>query len=151
MKRRTAVLSALVAFPLLAIAYFGHDPSSVQANSGRSTVPIDEELMNIASHPQSYRFVDQVTDRVDRSKMIKIHSIAPQRSNDKYIALRPGSIRYFRADGASSADGEKASINWSVDGVSHTTELARPGDIIMVVRSLDGVVTWYSLQIDMRC
>ena len=83
--------------------------------------------------------------------MVKIHSTAPLANNDKYVELRPGSIRYFRTDGATSSDGEHATITWSINGAIKTTDLGRPGGIIMVVRSLDGVVSWYSLQIDMRC
>lgn len=115
------------------------------------TEQIDTELAAFAAHPHNYRFAEQVIDHVDGNSLIKIHSTAPLATNAAYVELRPGTIRYFRTDGTVSADGEHAEITWSIDGETHSTDIGRPGAVIMVIRSLDGVVSWYSMQYDMRC
>ena len=125
--------------PARAAAFVGPEPRE------------DSELRAIATHPESHRFIDQATDHVNDREMVKIHSTAPLTSNHKYVELRPGSIRYFRSDGAVSADGKSAEITWSINGTTKKTNVGRPGDVIMAIRSLDGVVSWYSLQFDIRC
>ncbi|TWU51465.1 class II glutamine amidotransferase domain-containing protein [Rubripirellula reticaptiva] len=150
MKHYLAMLSILAIAMTSLVSYTNSAPSLNAAPADDSSRP-DTELVEIATHPQSYRFIDQATDRVDGNEMVKIHSTAPLASNHKYVELRPGSIRYFRTDGATAADGERATITWSINGKTMTTDVGRPGGVIMAVRSLDGVISWYSLMMDMRC
>lgn len=161
MKRYAAVFTIVACAILSILGYVQNATSmnraSMNAAPANAAAPIgserreDSELREIATHPESYRFIDQATDRVDDREMVKIHSTAALASNHKYVELRPGSIRYFRSDGNVSADGKCAAITWSINGTIKNTTVGRPGDVIMVIRSLDGVITWYSLQIDMRC
>lgn len=150
MKRDITLFSILAIAMTLLVSSTNSAPSSSPGPVDDSS-RIDTELVEISTHPQSYRFVDQATDRVDGNEMVKIYSTAPLASNHKYVELRPGSIRYFRTDGAIATDGEHAKITWSISGKTMTTDVGRPGDIIMAVRSLDGVISWYSLMMDMRC
>lgn len=150
MKRYIAMFSVLaIAMTLLVSSSNSAPTSTVTADDHSSRT--DTELVEISTHPQSYRFVDQATDRVEGNEMVKIHSTAPLASNHKYVELRPGSIRYFRTDGVIAADGEHARIRWSINGKTMTTDVGRPGGVIMAVRSLDGIISWYSLAMDMRC
>ena len=149
MKRFTTVPALLVIIAVSFLAYAGRTASSESASTEPSRV--DSELVQISTHPEMYRLTEQVKDQVDSRATIKIHSMAPLANNDKYVQLLPGSIRYFRTDGNSSDDGERAVIRWSIDGTSHSTDIGRPGAVIMVVRSLDGVVTWYALAPERRC
>lgn len=141
---------ALLATVAVSFLTYAETAESIEATSIAQS-RVDTELVEISTNPQSYQLTEQATDRVNSRATIKIHSTAPLASNDEYVQLLPGSIRYFRNDGAASADGEQAVITWSIDGVSHSTTIGRPGAVIMVVRSLDGVVTWFALQIDVRC
>ena len=149
MKRFTTFLALLAIMAVSFLAYADKTASTETTSNEPSRV--DTELAEISTHPQSYRLTEQATDRVNSSATIKIHSTAPLANNDKYVQLLPGSIRYFRTDGTASDDGEHAAITWSIDGKSHSTDIGRPGAVVMVVRSLDGVVTWYALQPEMRC
>ncbi len=161
MKRYAAAFTIVVCAILSILGYVQNarsmNTASMNTAPANAAAPIDtepredSELRAIATHPESYRFIDQATDHVDDRQMVKIHSTAPLASNHKYVELRPGSIRYFRSDGAVSADGKCAAITWSINGTTKNTNVGRPGDVIMAIRSLDGVITWYSLQIDMRC
>lgn len=154
---RTSEMKRIITpFTILAIAMtlllaYTESESSLTAAPGDESSRVDTELLEISTHPQSYRFVDQATDRVNGNEMVKIHSTTPLASNHKYVELRPGSIRYFRTDGAIAADGERARITWSLNGKMRTTDVGQPGGVIMAVRSLDGVISWYSLMMDMRC
>ena len=151
MKQKTLGFSALAFVLVSLLVYTSRLRSLDEVSADDLAQRTDIELVEIASHPQSYRFNDQATDHVEGREMVKIHSTAPLASNHKYVELRPGSIRYFRSDGATSVDGKHAAITWSINGNTRTTDIGRPGGVIMVVRSLDGVVSWYSLQMDMRC
>jgi hypothetical protein len=150
MKRYATGFTMLTFATVSLLVYAGSGPSLDAAPADDSPL-VDTELAEITTNPHSYRFTDQATDRVDGRETVKIHSAARLADNDKYVELRPGSIRYFRTDGATSTDGERASIIWSINGESKTTDIGRPGGVIMVIRSLDGIVSWYSLQIDLRC
>lgn len=112
---------------------------------------IDSELVRISTHPEMYQLTAQAKDQVNSRATIKIHSTAPLANNEQYVQLLPGSIRYFRTDGAASDDGEHAKITWSINGKSYSTNIGRPGAVIMAIRSLGGVVTWYALQQERRC
>jgi hypothetical protein len=149
--KRCATGLAMLTFATVSLLVYAGSVPSLDAAPGDDSPLVDTELAEITTHPHSYRFTDQATDRVDGRETVKIHSTVPLENNDKYVERRPGSIRYFRTDGATSSDGERASIIWSINGEFKTTDIGRPGGVIMVVRSLDGVVSWYSLQIDLRC
>jgi len=60
-------------------------------------------------------------------------------------------MRIFRADSTTTADGKHGELRWTVDSEERTTQIKEPGAVIMVVRSLDGTINWYSLQVDFRC
>lgn len=147
MKRCAGFVSLFGLLTLLAYA-----ANSLATDATSNEAPrVDTQLAEIASHPQSYRLYEQATDRVDSRAAIKIHSTATLANNDPYVQLLPGSIRYIRTDGTASADGEKALVKWSLDGESFETTIGRPGAVIMVIRSLDGIVSWYALQPELRC
>ncbi len=121
------------------------------------TGKIDAQLNAVLKNPHAYMFADQATDRVEGNGFIKIHSVASSAGDPEFVALRHGTVRFFRHDGSVAADEKRAEISWSVgdnwpvgDKVN-ATQVGRPGDVVMVVWSVDGVVTWYSMTPDFRC
>ena len=142
MNRRTSLLSLLASAAGIATAGTANAADDTQ---------VDKQLIEIAKNPHSYMFADQATDRVNGKGFIKILSIATVPDRVQHIELRPGTIRYFRADGTVASDGKRAEISWTLGDKMHSTQVGTPGSVIMVVRSLDGVVSWYSMQLDVRC
>ena len=142
MNRRTSLLSLLAS---------GVGIATIATVNAADEPQADKQLIEIAKNPHVYMFADQATDRVDGKGFIKIHSIATGNKRARHIELRPGTIRYFRADGAVASDGKRAEITWTLGDKTYSTQVGTPGSVIMVVRSLDGLVSWYSMQLDTRC
>ena len=142
MNRRTTLFTLLASAAGIAIA--------APTNAADET-QVDKQLIDITKNPQSYMFADQATDRVEGKGFIKIHSVAKSLNRVNHIELRPGTIRHFRADGTVASDGKRAEISWTLGDKTLSTQVGTPGCVVMVVRSLDGVVSWYSMTLDVRC
>lgn len=142
MNRRTNLLALLASATGIATAATANAADEAQ---------VDKQLIEITKNPHTYMFADQATDRVDGRGFIKIKSIATGPNRVQYIELRPGTIRYFRSDGTVASDGKRAEITWTLGDKTYSTQVGTPGSVFMVVRSLDGDVSWYSMQLDLRC
>lgn len=117
----------------------------------------DARLSAVLKDPHGYMFADQAIDRVGGKGFIKIHTVAPTSGGPDFVALRHGTVRFFRHDGTASADGKHAKVvwsvgeNWPVGDLTNSTQFGTPGDVMMVVWSADGVLSWYSMAPDLRC
>ena len=142
MNRRTTLFS-------LVAAAFG--VSSSRRATSNDAVNVDTELIEIATNPHSFMFAEQATDHVEGKAFIKIHSINVTPGRLPYVELRPGTVRYFRTNGDVAEDGQRAKISWSIGEESNVTNIGVPRSVVMVVRSLDGVISWYTMKRDRRC
>lgn len=145
MKRRTTLLS------LLATAIACTTRQS-QADDSSMTLKTDSQLQQAQERPQNYMFSEHVTDKVDPHAFIKVQSVVVDSSGKLgTVELRPGTMRIFRADSTSTNDKKRGELRWTIKSEERTTRIKIPGSVIMAVRSLNGVVDWYSLKYDLRC
>lgn len=148
MNRRTTLVSLITSAFGVSLAH-----SAIPDDPIRS----DAQLNAVLKNPHEYMFADQATDHVDGNGFIKIHSVASSAGGPDFVALRHGTVRFFRHDGTATADGKHAEITWSVGDKwpvgdkTNSTQIGTPGDVVMVVWSVDGVVSWYSMSPDLRC
>lgn len=148
MNRRTTLLSLITSAFGVSLAH--------SAISGDPTKG-DAQLIAVLKNPHEYMFAAQATDRVKGNGFMKIHSVASNTGTPEFVALRHGTVRFFRHDGTVAEDGKQAQITWSIGDKwpvgdnTNSTQIGTPGDVIMVVWSVDGVVTWYSMTPDLRC
>ena len=145
MNRRMTLLGLLAA-PFACIT------QSAKGDERTLTLRTDEQLRQALRSPQRFMFSDHAIDKVNAGTFIKVRSVAPAANGDAaVVTVRPGTMRIFRADSTKASDGKHGELHWTIGAEERTTVIKEPGVVIMVVRSLDGVVNWYSLQYDFRC
>ncbi len=149
--KRMAIVAVSLAIMATSLLSFVGNAASTDDSASRDSLRADRGFTEIEIQPHLYKVIGQASDKVSSKSLIEIHSTVPLDDKSKHLTLRAGSVRYFRTYGTGFDRGRHISITWSIDGESHSTDIGTPGPVIMVVRSLDGTITWHSLDFDSRC
>ncbi len=128
-------------------------PVSVPLNRGDMSPmnTIDEDLVRARNCLVAFKVDEHVVTKADAHENIVVISAQGLGADDENATVRPGSIRFFRADASLDEFTKQGGWYWRHGEIKGKSQFAQPGALIMVVYQPDGTVHWYSLLREFRC